>query len=102
MDSLLLEIVETVDHLDLGSSQSVQLRYHKDVPLLKHRKTGTELMSLLQGGGATDSFREHLLAPCLFQFLDLGIQTLLLMGGGCPPISNFSSHCSERITVSRA
>ena len=76
----------------MGPPQPVQLGHHKDVPLLKDRQAGAELMPLLQGSGATDPFREDLFAPRILQFLDLGIQTLLLMDGRCPSVSDFSTH----------
>jgi len=97
LDSLLLEVVESVDYLDLRPAQPVQLRYDKDAPLLKHRKTGAELMSLLQGGGATDPFREDLLASSILKFLDLSIKTLLLVDGGGPSISDFSTHLFGKV-----
>ena len=54
-------------------------------------------MPLLQGGGAADPFREDLFAPRILQFLDLGIQTLLLMDGRCPSVSNFSTHLFGKV-----
>ena len=100
MDSLLLEVVQSIDDFDLRPSQSVQLGDHKDVPFAEDGQAGTELVPLVQGCGAADPFRKDLFATCVFQFLDLGIQPLLLMGRGCPPVSDFSSHRSERVLVS--
>jgi len=54
-------------------------------------------MPLLQGGGAADPFREDLFAPRILQFLDLGIQTLLLMDGRCPSVSDFSTHLFGKV-----
>ena len=102
MDALLLEVVQSVDDFDLRPAQSVQLRNAELVPFAEHREAGTKLVSLVQGRGAADPFREDFFATCVFEFLDLGIQPLLLMGRGCPSVSDFSSHRSERVSVSRA
>jgi len=48
MDSLLLKIVEAVDHFHLGSAEPIQLRNHQFVSSLQNSKTGLELMALLR------------------------------------------------------
>ncbi|QNI43869.1 hypothetical protein SynRCC2555_00059 [Synechococcus sp. WH 8101] len=50
------------------------------------------MVSLIQGRGAGDLLREDLFATCFLQFLDLSIQTLLLVGRGCPCVTDFPSH----------
>ena len=102
MDSLLLEVVQSVDDFDLGPAESVQLGDHKDVSFAEDGQAGTQLMPLVDGCGAADSLREDLFATSVPEFLDLGVQTLLLMGRGCSAVSDSASHRSERVTVSRA
>ena len=71
MDSCLMQIVQTVDDFDLRSAKSIQLGNAKQVSLSQHCQAGTELVPLVDGRGAADLLKEHLLATCCLQFFDL-------------------------------
>ena len=64
MDSLLLEVIQAIDDLDLGTTKAVQIRNDQLVLLTEHGKAGTQLMPLIKSGGAADLLKEDLLAPC--------------------------------------
>ena len=98
MDSLLLEVVQSVDDFDLRPTQSVQLGDTEEVSFTEHRETGTELVSLVQVRGAADLLKEDLFASICFEVFHLRIGGL--MGGGAPCVSDFPSHRSERVCVS--
>ena len=90
MDSLLLEVVQSVDDFDLRPTQSVQLGDTEEVSFAEHRETGTKLVSLVQGRGAADLLKEDLFASICFEVFHLRIGGL--MGGGAPCVSDFPSH----------
>ena len=94
MDSLLLEVVQSVDDFDLRPTQSVQLGDTEEVSFTEHRETGTELVSLVQGRGAADLLKEDLFASICFEVFHLRIGGL--MGGGAPCVSDLASHVAER------
>ena len=95
MDSLLLEVVQSVDDFDLRPTQSVQLGDTEEVSFAEHRETGTKLVSLVQGRGAADLLKEDLIASICFEVIHLGVG--VLVSGADPCVSDFSSHCSERM-----
>jgi hypothetical protein len=47
MDSLLLEVVESVYHFHLSSAEPIKLCDYQFVSSLQHRQTGLELMALV-------------------------------------------------------
>ena len=96
MDSLLLEVVESIDDFDLRPTQSVQLGDTEQVSFAEHRETGTELVSLVQGRGAGDLLKEHLFASICFQVIHLGVGALV--SGGAPCVSDFACHVPETRT----
>ena len=100
MDSLLLEIIQSIDDFDLGPTQSVQLGDTEHVSFAENRETGTELVSLVQGCSAGNLLKENLLASICFEVIHLRVGGL--MGSGAPCVSDFPSHRSERVSVSRA
>ena len=90
MDPLLLEFVQSVDHLNLSSPQTVQLGDDQEVTLPQHGQAGTELVPLLKGRCAADLLKEHLFASICFEVVHLRVGGL--MGGGAPCVSDFPSH----------
>ena len=100
MDSLLLEVVQSVDDLNLTSPDAVQTGNTDLVSFSENRQAGTELVSLFQRCCAGNLLKEHLIASICFEVIHLGVG--VLVSGADPCVSDFSSHCSERICVSRA
>ena len=90
MDSLLLEVVQSVYHLNLTSPNSVQTSNAKDIGFPQHRQARTELMSLFQGCCAGNLLKEHLIASICFEVIHLRVG--VLVGGADPCVSDFPSH----------
>ena len=71
MDALLLEVVQTIDDLNLGPALAVQLGNTEQVAFTENRETGTELMPLIQCRSAADLLKEDLFASICFEVIHL-------------------------------
>ena len=99
MDALLLEVVQTIDDFNLTSSKAVQLGDTEQVPFTENREAGTQLMLFVERRGAAALLKEDVFASIRLEVLHLGVGGL--MSGGAAGVSDFPSHRSERVLLSR-
>tara|TARA_B100001057_G_scaffold154542_1_gene154716 strand:+ start:1445 stop:1660 length:216 start_codon:yes stop_codon:yes gene_type:complete len=71
MDSLLLEVVQSIDDFDLGPAESVQLGDTEQVSFAENRETGTKLVSLVEGRSAGNLLKENFFASICFEVIHL-------------------------------
>ena len=86
MDSLLLQVSKTVDHLHLGPSQTVEFGDHQFISFLQRLQTRTQLVTFLQRCAGGDLLGEHLQASSTPQFI--GLSSGVLVGGGTAGVPN--------------
>ena len=80
VDSLLLQISKTVDHLHLRPSQAVEFGDHQFISLLQGLQAGTQLVTFLLRCTGGHLLGEHLNASSTPQFT--GLSSGVLVGGG--------------------
>lgn len=77
MDSLLLKVVEAVDHFHLSSAQAIQLRDHQFVPSFQNSQAGLELVALLGWCSGADHLVVNGRAPSLTKQCQLSVGGLV-------------------------